>query len=50
VGCVEELSNFTYLVIATVALLKLYVFRSVPVRFITCFFKEKYVSIFQKES
>ena len=35
-GCVEELSNFTYLVLAAVAL-----FRSVSVRFIICLFQRK---------
>jgi len=44
-GCVEELSNFTYLVLAAVAL-----FRSVSLRFIMFFFTEKYMWIFQKVS
>jgi len=39
-GCVQEPSNFTYLVLAAVALFRLCVFRSVFVRFIVCFLKK----------
>ena len=49
-GCIEELSNFSYLLLAAVALFRLCMFRSVSVRFIVGFFKEKYVWIFQKVS
>jgi len=43
-GCMEELSSFTYLVLAAVAL-----FRSVSLRFIICFFQRKVcVNFFQK--
>jgi len=47
-GCVEELSNFTYLVLAAVALSRLCVFRSVSVRFIICFFQRKLCVNFSK--
>ena len=40
----EELTNFTYLVFAAVALFRLCVFRSVSVMFITFSFKEKCVN------
>ena len=47
-GCVEELSNFTYLVLAAVALFRLCMFRSVSVRFIICFFQRKVCVNFSK--
>ena len=46
----EELSNFTYLVLAAVALFRLCVFRSVSVRFIICFFQRKVCVNFSKVS
>jgi len=43
---VEELSNFTYLVFAGIALLRLCMFRSVSVIFIICFEERKlYVNL-----
>ena len=45
-GCVEELSNFNYLVFAGIALFRLCVFRSVSVIFIICFEERKlYVNL-----
>jgi len=40
-GRVEEMNNFTYPVLAAVALFRLCVFRSVSVRFIVCFVQRK---------
>jgi len=48
-GCVEELNNFTCLVLAAVALFRLCVFRSVSVRFIIMlFFKKSMCEFFTK--
>jgi len=49
-GCVEELSNFTFLVLAAVALFRICVFRSVSRGLLYVFFKEKYVWVFKKVS
>jgi len=46
-GCVEELSDFTYLVHAAVALFRLCVIRSVSVRFIV-FSKKSMREFFKK--
>ena len=42
----EELSNFTYLVFARIALFRLCVFRSVSVIFIICFEERKFICVF----
>jgi len=47
---VEELSNFTYLVFAGIALYSLCVFRSVSVIFIICFEERKLYVNFSKIS
>ena len=47
-GCVEELSTFTYLVFAGIALFRLCVFRSVSVIFIICFEERKIYVNFSK--
>jgi len=47
-GLHGKLSNFTYLVLAAVALFRLGVFRSVSVRFIICFFQRKVCVNFSK--
>ena len=47
-GWVEELSNFTYLVFAGIALFRLRVFRSVSVIFIICFEERKLYVNFSK--
>jgi len=45
---VEELSNFTYLVFAGIALFRLCVFRSVSIIFIVCFEGRKLYVNFSK--
>ena len=44
----EELSNFTYLVLAAVAIFRLCVFRFVSVSFIVCFVQRKVCVNFSK--